>query len=131
MPLTIERLQELLAYDQSLGVFTWRCDMGSRAKAGDVAGTATTGGKWIIGVDGQHYYLTQLVTLLETGVLPLKRNPGLTLTKNPNAPKSQYRMIERAKRLALFKFSQERKQSIATINQRYRAQIASLEAVAS
>lgn len=66
--LTYERLAELLAYDATTGLFTWRVSRGTR-KAGAVAGTPLDG-YVSIGLDGKTYKGHRLAWLYVKGEWP-------------------------------------------------------------
>lgn len=67
--ITQARLKEILRYDPSTGVFTWRVSKG-RAKAGSVAGTFDAGGYRLIMVDGKRYKAHRLAFIYIEGNLP-------------------------------------------------------------
>ena len=52
--LSIERLREVLWYDESTGVFTWVKDIGYKIKAGSIAGSVDSGYR-TIKIDGSKY----------------------------------------------------------------------------
>lgn len=70
MTLAVERLKELLTYDETAGLFHWRVDRGNGASAGDIAGCLDKSGYYKIRVDGVLYYAHRLAFLYENGYLP-------------------------------------------------------------
>jgi hypothetical protein len=69
--LDIERLRDLLSFDQDTGVFRWRFDMKGPAKAGRVAGSlCPTTGYLTIKVDGVRYMAHRLAWTYAFGVTP-------------------------------------------------------------
>lgn len=80
--LTLQRLKELLRYDSESGVFYWKVNRTSKAKAGDKAGTTNKLGYVIIQVDGTPYKAHRLAWLYCNEVWPTKqldhvdRNPS-------------------------------------------------------
>lgn len=68
--LTAERLRELLHYDPSSGIFTWRVDRGVNKCKGNVAGTPDGGGHLMIRVDYRIYKAHRLAWLYMTGAWP-------------------------------------------------------------
>jgi hypothetical protein len=67
--LTAERLRELLHYDPTTGMFTWRVSRGT-ARTGDIAGSTNDGGYIQISVDSVIYKAHRLACLYMTGELP-------------------------------------------------------------
>ena len=63
-------VQDRLDYDPFSGVFTWKTNHGYRFKAGDVAGTYSSGGYREIQINGTKYRATRLAYLLMTGEQP-------------------------------------------------------------
>jgi len=53
-PVTLERAKELLNYDPTSGVLTWKKANSNRVKVGAVAGTLDSNGYITIGIDGVH-----------------------------------------------------------------------------
>ena len=81
LSLTVERLQQVLAYDQQTGVFRWRIARGNGIKPGDIAGRIKTGGYRQISVDGCRYGASRLAWLYVNGSWPtheIDHNNGLT-----------------------------------------------------
>lgn len=69
--LTAARLRELLNYDPSTGLFTWRVSrQGSGAKPGKLAGAKGKNGYVYIGVDQRRMLAHRLAVLYVTGSLP-------------------------------------------------------------
>lgn len=66
----IGRMRELLAYDISTGVFTWRRHHNSRARAGARAGTVYRNGYRVIGIDGRYFGEHRLAWLWVHGRIP-------------------------------------------------------------
>lgn len=73
MPLSAERLRELLHYDPDTGVFTWRVDKKGGVRAGDVAGCVMKSGYVSIRVDGVLYLAHRLAWLYAKGVWPINK----------------------------------------------------------
>jgi hypothetical protein len=79
--LTQERLKQLLHYDPSTGVFTWKKRRG-RCSAGAVAGSTNIDGHIKISVDKRYYLAHRLAWLHTYGRFPdrdidhINRNPG-------------------------------------------------------
>lgn len=71
VPLTAERLREVLDYDPSSGAFRWRAFKGSKAPAGSVAGHWRAElGYVMIGVDGTRHWAHRLAWLHVHGTWP-------------------------------------------------------------
>lgn len=67
----IERLHELLTYDQNTGRLTWNLDRNGRVKAGDVAGGLDKHGYVDICIDRKKYGGHRVAWALHTGTWPL------------------------------------------------------------
>lgn len=67
--LTAERVREVLSYDESSGIFTWRMKRG-RCGAGSIAGNQSRGYVQIH-VDGRQYFAHRLAWLYTTGDWPV------------------------------------------------------------
>jgi hypothetical protein len=70
-PLTVERLREVLDYDQETGVFVWRIAV-SRNKAGATAGYTGPNGYVYIGIGGHQYLAHRLAWLFVYSEWPCK-----------------------------------------------------------
>ena len=69
--LTVERLRELLNYEQETGIFTWRVCTSNRAPVGSVAGCLSkTSGYTYIGVLGKLYRAHRLAWFYMTASWP-------------------------------------------------------------
>lgn len=81
MPLTQDRLKQLLEYDAGTGAFRWKITKG-RAKAGGFAGATDAYGYRVIRVDGVLYKAHRLAWLYAHGAWPeglldhVNRMPG-------------------------------------------------------
>jgi hypothetical protein len=70
--LTVERLREVIAYDQETGLFTWRVTLSPIAQAGKQAGcTRSTRGYRKIRIDGRLFPAHRLAWLYVTGRWPV------------------------------------------------------------
>lgn len=67
--LTHEELTRLLDYDPETGVFRWRVDRGSRAKAGSIAGFRDVGGN-VIRIEGKPHTARRLAWFYIHGEIP-------------------------------------------------------------
>jgi hypothetical protein len=66
----LERLRELLTYDQSTGRLTWNLDRNGRVKAGDLAGGLDKHGYIDISIDRKKYGGHRVCWALHTGTWP-------------------------------------------------------------
>lgn len=64
-----ERIRELLEYDPSTGLFTWKVSTSNRVKVGDIAGTLSYG-YVAIGIDGKPRLAHRLAWMLFYGEWP-------------------------------------------------------------
>jgi HNH endonuclease len=84
VPLTVERLKELLSYDPLTGSFRWLVNRQGPAKAGDAAGSVTGKGYIQIGIDGRLYLAHRLAFLYMTGEFPKNEGDHHDLCKSNN-----------------------------------------------
>lgn len=68
--LTLERANELLAYDPDTGAIRWRVGRGP-AMAGDIAGSIHSKGYWCTQIDGKIYRNHRLAWFLHYGNWPI------------------------------------------------------------
>lgn len=68
--LTVERLHELLDYDASTGILTWKKTVGSRGQVGDNAGSNNGSGYLLVRVDRGRYLAHRLAWLHVYGIWP-------------------------------------------------------------
>jgi hypothetical protein len=71
VPLTHERLLEVLDYDPVTGVFTWRVALSSKLRAGAVAGNTHPAGFRRIRIDGRSYKAHRLAWFFVHGRWPV------------------------------------------------------------
>lgn len=70
--ITQERLQSLLDYNPSTGVFTWKVKGSTRSPAGSTAGTKNTLGYVVFKIAGTLFYAHRLAWVYVTGEWPTK-----------------------------------------------------------
>lgn len=68
--ITVERLREVLDYDQETGVFAWKISTSNSVKIGDVAGSINGDGYRKIKLDGREYQAHRLAWIYVTGEWP-------------------------------------------------------------
>ena len=71
--LSASRLREVLNYDPETGIFVWIVNKGTRAKAGNVAGSPTSKGYIEIQIDGKEYLAHRLAFLWMKGAFPIQQ----------------------------------------------------------
>lgn len=76
--LSVERLRELLIYDESQNLFRWRKHRGRRYVGGKVAGFQPRNGEWRIKIDDEVYALSHLAHFYCKGEWPSKPTGPLT-----------------------------------------------------
>lgn len=82
--LTQSRLKELLDYDPSTGMFTWKVYRSRFARPGDCAGSPDKNGYVCIGIDGSVYKAHRLAWLYINGSFPSKGLDHINRVKNDN-----------------------------------------------
>lgn len=71
-PLTsIDRVNELLSYDQETGTFTWKVDRNWNSKAGSMAGSLRRDGYISLKIDGERMLAHRIAWLIVNGTDPL------------------------------------------------------------
>lgn len=80
---TQARLKELLDYNPSTGIFTWREGRGGMA-AGSVAGCVSSEGYVQLTVDGKHYKAHRLAWLYVHGEFPLNQLDHINRVRTDN-----------------------------------------------
>ena len=86
--LTQERLKQLLYYDPVTGIFTWRKNHSSMARAGNIAGYVAKKEhtKYIyIRVDNKLYLAHRLAFLYQTGKFPAKQVDHIDQNRTNNS----------------------------------------------
>jgi len=68
--LSKERIEEVLSYDPTTGLFTWIAPSGPRVRQGDLAGTVSGHGYRSIYIDGIKFRAHRLAWFLMTGQVP-------------------------------------------------------------
>lgn len=68
--ITQARLHELLDYNPKTGVFVWKAVTTNRVKVGDIAGTISTQGYRVIGVDGYRWKAAVIAWVYMKGRMP-------------------------------------------------------------
>jgi hypothetical protein len=68
--ITAEQLRDVLGYDPSTGVFTWKKPSGHRAAVGTRAGNPGGRDSWLIGLFGRKYHARRLAWLYVHGEWP-------------------------------------------------------------
>jgi HNH endonuclease len=84
VPLTQERLRELLDYDPVTGVFRRKINCGSKGRAGSVAGRIRRDGYWRIHIDYGDYAAHRLAFFWMTGKWPLQDVDHINLCRTDN-----------------------------------------------
>ena len=84
LPLTQERVRELLNYDPDTGVVTWRVRTSNRVKVGDPITTLSSKGYIMVGIDGVRYKLHRIIFLYMTGAFPAHHIDHITRDRCDN-----------------------------------------------
>ena len=82
--LTAELLRQLLDYDPTTGVFTWKITRNSRLKVGDVAGSVRPNGYVNLGVAGKLYLAHRLAWMYVHGEWPAGEMDHINRVRNDN-----------------------------------------------
>ena len=83
--LTQKRLKELLHYDESTGVFTWRVAKSHRMRVGSVAGSVALPKGYIrIKIDCRNYLAHRLALFYVHGVFPASETDHINRIKTDN-----------------------------------------------
>lgn len=68
--LDFDRVNEVLSYEPSTGIFRWKVKVSDRAPVGKRAGGYAASRHWRIRIDGHYYMAHRLAWLLMTGAWP-------------------------------------------------------------
>lgn len=68
---SLERIKELVDYNQENGLFTWKVYRGGKAKAGTPAGSIRVDGYMAICIDKKSYFSSRIAWYLSTGIDPV------------------------------------------------------------
>lgn len=82
--LILEKLREILHYDEVTGVFTWKRPTSKRTKAGMEAGTAHSKGYLVIKIEGRLYFAHRLAWFYVYGSWPSKNLDHINRQKTDN-----------------------------------------------
>lgn len=82
--LTLEEVRELLDYDPSTGLLTWRKTRTGTARSGTVAGTTNQHGYVVVRIYQRHYQAHRLAWLLSTGSWPTQMIDHIDGTRTNN-----------------------------------------------
>jgi hypothetical protein len=83
--LTVDRLKEVVSYDEITGDFTWLRKMGTRGIVGRIAGSKKKGRHTLLMIDNTLYKAHRLVFLYMTGAWPAVDVDHIDLEKSNNA----------------------------------------------
>lgn len=82
--LTLERLREVLHYNQETGIWTWLISSKWNIIIGSTAGDLKPSGYILIGVDGKRYRAHRLAWLYMTGAWPTQQIDHKNTIRNDN-----------------------------------------------
>ncbi len=83
--LTQERVKELLNYDPTTGIFTWKVNVSSTGRIGNVAGSPHRAGYLLIRIDRRLYLAHRLAALYMEGKFPPALIDHLDMNKSNNS----------------------------------------------
>ena len=83
--LTQNRVKDILNYDPISGIFTWKVNVSSTGRAGNVAGSANKAGYLLIRVDKKLYLAHRLAALYREGEFPPALIDHLDMNKSNNS----------------------------------------------
>lgn len=84
MKLIPEDIKQFLSYDPETGVFTWAKNIGTRFRAGDIAGNTQHDGYYRIGFKGRLYYAHKVAWFLVYGFQPGKELDHINGNRSDN-----------------------------------------------
>lgn len=84
MTLTLERAQEVLAFDAIQGTLIWKANVGQRARVGGVVAATDKKGYLYFGLDGKGYFAHRVAWLLHFGCWPRGQLDHINGVKSDN-----------------------------------------------
>jgi hypothetical protein len=82
--ITQAELKNVLRYEPTTGIFTWRRNLGQRARAGGIAGSYHNQGYRCIKIKGEKYQAHRLAVLYMTGAFPKDQVDHANQVKDDN-----------------------------------------------